>query len=321
MSRAWLQGPIEFGSTSSFIDLKIGPNAVDIGRAIRNVDGATGTSFTRCHFRGGGLPADPLLRGTRSSSWATAAMSPTSPSPTARWNARSATATSTSWAPLACRRHRPEHHLRWLPLRRQQRGRHRIGSDDGRDLDGPRRDRQNVTFTGCEFEPSDNWCLDFACYQDSVRASGVLVEDCIFHRAGGGPYQAAAITLEWPDNVVIRNNHFNRCKDGAVYSAGDFMGTNTDTYWRITGNTFDWDTARNGITMNFAPISSPATTTSSPATPSLPTPPSPSGPTAREPASCSGATGARATTTPSPATPSTSTKFRTPPYEYQRCER
>jgi len=65
----------------------------------------------------------------------------------------------------------------------------------------------------------------------------------------------AAICLEWPADVTIRNNHFNRCREGAVYPGGDFMGTNTDTYWQITGNTFDWDTAEHGITQYFAPIS------------------------------------------------------------------
>ena len=55
-----------------------------------------------------------------------------------------------------------------------------------------------------------------------------------------------AICLEWPFDVTIRNNHFHRCHEAAIFCAN--FGQSYDTRWIITGNTFDWDTAEQGIT-------------------------------------------------------------------------
>ena len=49
-STAHLKGTVRFGSTSAFTDLKIG----DTTSSTYNQSGATTTTFTRCHFRGGG---------------------------------------------------------------------------------------------------------------------------------------------------------------------------------------------------------------------------------------------------------------------------
>ena len=49
---AWLKGRVNFGSTSSFADLRIGDSGI---YALKNATStASGSSFTRCQFRGGG---------------------------------------------------------------------------------------------------------------------------------------------------------------------------------------------------------------------------------------------------------------------------
>ena len=51
MSASWLKGHLDFGSSSTISDLKIG----DAGNsAVYNRAGATNTVFQRCRFRGGG---------------------------------------------------------------------------------------------------------------------------------------------------------------------------------------------------------------------------------------------------------------------------
>ena len=55
-----------------------------------------------------------------------------------------------------------------------------------------------------------------------------------------------AICLEWPFDVTIRNNHFHRCHEAAIFDNN--YGQSYDTRWIITGNTFDFDTAEGGIT-------------------------------------------------------------------------
>jgi len=112
---------------------------------------------------------------------------------------------------------------------------------------------KNLTFRNCEFEPSNYHTLDFACYGDSGQGDGVLVEGCTFHGAGvPGAWLTEnedwgyAIDLEWPKNVVIRNNHFHRCFNSAINDSN--FGQPYNTAWTITGNTFDWDTTEQGIT-------------------------------------------------------------------------
>ncbi|MCC6332483.1 MAG: hypothetical protein IT380_00685, partial [Myxococcales bacterium] len=49
----WLMGRVDFGSRCRFEDLKIGPATAGVC-GLHNADGSDGTSFTRCHVRGGG---------------------------------------------------------------------------------------------------------------------------------------------------------------------------------------------------------------------------------------------------------------------------
>jgi len=58
MSASWLKGHLDFASHSTVSDLKIGAAKVS---AIANLPGATHTTFTRVHFRGGGLSYVPVI--------------------------------------------------------------------------------------------------------------------------------------------------------------------------------------------------------------------------------------------------------------------
>jgi hypothetical protein len=116
------------------------------------------------------------------------------------------------------------------------------------DAGGSGRGWARITVRDCVFEPTAIHQLDFACYGDSGQGDGVLVEGCTFKGGGeniGGTRWGYGICLEWPKNVVIRNNRFQRCDEAAIYSAN--FGQSYNTGWSITGNTFDWDAAENGI--------------------------------------------------------------------------
>jgi hypothetical protein len=252
---SWLQGQLVFGSSSTFSDLKIGPVSAGV-TGIRNVDGATGSSFLRCRFRGGGGAGynapTMLLGGGRD-----------------LFNTTFADCEMERSLGVAADPAYPSYNLLSVIC-------------DGNVIDGLTFDGchfgvsngtaigaermmvecwtahglsnrwKNLTFRGCEFEPSNWHQLDFACYGDSGQGTGVLVEDCTFRGAGvPGRWLTTqvwgyAIALEWPAAVTIRNNHFHRCYEAAICSAN--YGQSYNTAWRITGNTFDWDTAELGIT-------------------------------------------------------------------------
>jgi hypothetical protein len=54
MHASWLQGSVRFGSNSSFSDLRIGPAAAGTCGLSNAANTTSGTSFSRCQFRGGG---------------------------------------------------------------------------------------------------------------------------------------------------------------------------------------------------------------------------------------------------------------------------
>ena len=54
MHDSWLQGTVRFGSSSSFSDLRIGPGVAGACGLYNAANTTSGTSFTRCQFRGGG---------------------------------------------------------------------------------------------------------------------------------------------------------------------------------------------------------------------------------------------------------------------------
>jgi cell division septation protein DedD len=251
MTSAWLKGKLTFASDSSFTDLKIGDRGAC---SVSNTDGSDGSSFTRCHFRGGGGATEPNMPTVAAGygndvshltfteceferSLGTTWVGGNGPGEnTIAVNAQGNTVDGVDF--IDC-------HLG--VTNGVATGSQRMMVEAWTDHGGSNWWR-NVHFHGCEFEASNIHTLDFACYGDSGQATGVMVEDCTFHGAGANLYGGGygyGICLEWPKNVVIRNNHFHRCYEAAIFDAN--FGQSYDTRWMITGNTFDWDTAEGGI--------------------------------------------------------------------------
>lgn len=259
MTTAWLCGKVWFGSTSDFTDLKIGPASAGVS-GLANTDGANGTSFTRCHFRGGG--------GT-SATWDCPAVSlggGKDLSNLAFTDCEFERSLGTGWAGSADNLH--AYNTVTISVggctvdtvtfdgchlgvsNGVASGAERIMfeaytfSDDA--------DRwwwKNLTFTDCEFEASNVHTLDFACGGNGAQGDGVLVEDCLFHGAGVDEKDTAwgqGICLEWPKNIVIRNNTFYRCAESGIQPSyhSAFAADNNLT---VTGNVFNFDTAEGGI--------------------------------------------------------------------------
>jgi hypothetical protein len=244
MSSAWLRGLVNFGSSSSFTDLKIGPNTASSSGGLRNVSGAANTSFTRCHVRGGDTGnsyANFALTNTCSYLTFTDCEFERSlySSGTDFWN-------TISIYPTGVIHHLTFDGCKFGVTNGTAEGASRMVIEVWTNH-GTSNRWEYLTFTGCEFMASDNHQLDLACYGDSGQANHVLVEDCTFHGAdnSGGRRWGYGICLEWPTDVVITGNHFHRCSEAGIYSAN--FGQSYDTYWEITDNTFDWDTAENGI--------------------------------------------------------------------------
>lgn len=247
MTTAWLQGKVVFGSTSTFTDLKIGPASAGVA-GLRNVDGSDGSSFTRCHFRGGGdvTGADHqtvTLGYNTDISNATFTDCEFERSLGTARNTVSVTASGTIDTVTfdGC-------HFGVT---------NGVASGSGRMMvecwtaHGAENWWKDLTFTDCEFEASYQTQLDFACYGDSTQGDGVHVEGCTFHGAGVGMTSHGfgyGICLEWPANVVITGNTFYCCYEAGVYDSN--FGQSYDTAWEISDNEFGWDTAEGGITAN-----------------------------------------------------------------------
>jgi len=256
MATSWLQGQIIFGSDSTFTDLKIGSaSASDAKTSVRNVDGATGSNFIRCHFRGGGGTGSDAqtmaLGGGRDlynttftyCEWERSLGTSYNGNTGAAENTLSITANGNVVSGVTFE----NCHLG--VSNGVATGAQRMMVEVWT-AHGTSNWWRNITFRGCEFETSNYHQLDFACYGDSGQGSGVLIENCTFHGGGRAPLLADrrwgyAICLEWPADVTIRNNHFHRSDEAAVFSAN--FGQSYDTHWIITGNVFDWDTAEDNI--------------------------------------------------------------------------
>lgn len=256
MTTAWLQGQVVFGSTSSFNDLKIGPSSAGLA-GLKNVDGANGTSFTRVHFRGGGAASDSSNSSTVNLGNGRDLANLTFT------DCEFERSLGTLWSGSADNTHRENTVTLYAMSNTIDTvtfdGCH-IGVTNGVAAGSQRMGVEvwtahgagnwwkDITFTDCEFEVSGAQTLDFACYGDSTQGDGVLVEGCTIHGAGvdtKGTAWGQAICLEWPKNIVIRNNTFYRCTEGAIYP--NYTGFSYDQNLEVTGNTFDFDTAEGGI--------------------------------------------------------------------------
>jgi len=243
MTGAHLEGKVWFGSNQTFTDLKIGPaTGAQAICGLQNVDGSTGTSFTRCHFRGGGsayyggialIGADKSATGisfidceferSQAATTNTVSIYPTPGYSIDNVSFDGCHFGLTNGSTTGCDRMYVEC-FNWASS-----GTHHWS---------------NLSFTNCEFEASTGWGLDFACLYQTGLGHDVTVDNCTFHGVGGNP--GAAIVLEWVHGLTITNNHFHRCSVGAILWSQNHC-REVSTAYTITGNTFDWDTAENSI--------------------------------------------------------------------------
>ena len=246
----WLKGPVIFGSYSNFADLKIGEN----GTAVTHTASTTTTNFTRCHFRGG---SETLSIGHERDAYY---LTFTNCEIERACGASAGADTMSIYASYGGGRGYVIEDIVFD-------GCH-LGVSNTTATGSPgmmvecwtapyaASHLKNLTFRNCELQPSNWHGLDFACYLESGQCDGVLVEGCLFHGAGvpgawlgtgSAPQQdwGYGIDLEYPKNVIIRNNHFHRCYNTAINASS--LGQPASANWSITNNTFDYDTAEQSI--------------------------------------------------------------------------
>jgi Pectate lyase superfamily protein len=248
MGRAWLKGHLAFGSNELISDLTIG----DAGKsAVHNKAGAAGSVFARVHFRGGGgsgwhAPVI-LLGGSGSCSNITFKRCEVE-----RNVGIEDSSFSNCYNDITVYESRGDH-VSDITFD----GCH-VGVTNGVATGSPRMGLEcwtapgsgigwrNIIVRDCVFEATAIASLDFANYTDAI-ASGVLVEGCTL-KGGGldlkGTGWGYAICLEWPADVTIRNNTFYRSAYAAIWGSPQGL---PGAAWRITGNTFDDDTACGGM--------------------------------------------------------------------------
>jgi hypothetical protein len=243
MTTARLQGQVVFGSTSSFTDLKIGPESAGLA-GLANSDGASGSSFTRCHFRGGGGEDDvdhqtvTIGKGNDVSDLTFTdcefERSLGADKNTMIISAQGNTVDTVTFD--GC-------HFGVT---------NGVAAGAGRMMvevwtaQGSANKWQNITFDGCTFEVSTYHQLDFACYgpgytaTPSGRGENVLVKDCLFKGAGtGATAWGYGICSESAYNITVTGNTFYRCRDGAIWFIN--FGWPADNEATITDNVFDYD--------------------------------------------------------------------------------
>ena len=244
MTGSWLMGRVVFGSNSTFTDLKIGPNVAG-NPSLSHIDGADGSSFTRCHFRGGGNAdwwganlqlgcGNDLSNLTFTDCEIECALGAGDQNTITQY-VWGSTIDTVTWR-----------RCHFGVSNGTRTGSSRMMIEMYAD-NSANSSWKNVYFYDCEFEASDRWCLDFASGYNSPHATNIVVDGCLFHGAGvvGGGGDCA-IDLEWAYNVRITDNTFYRCRAGAILWAGMFC-TDINPGAVVTGNTFDWDTAEKGI--------------------------------------------------------------------------
>jgi hypothetical protein len=251
MGATWLKGHVDFGSSQSFSDLKVGDLGVS---AVKNKNGATGTTFERVRFRGGGVRA---------------------------WTYVVSLGSGASCSQITFKDCLVERNL-GVEVVGEDRGFNNItlwtsrtgrvsdvtfegcyigvsNGQSGRSVGSPRMGIEcyvnqataptdygwkNVVLRNTVFEAADCHTADFSDIP-SARGTGLLIEGCTFK---GGGYSNVkwmwTLALEMPLNPVVRNNLFLRGNGtwGYILGIADRGDTGyTSTGALITGNTFDLD--------------------------------------------------------------------------------
>ena len=246
MSTSWLKGHLDFGSSSTISDLKIG----DAGNsAVYNRAGATHTSFVRCQLRGGGSLASGSAGPVVSLGFDKSCSAIRFQDCAIERNLGSETTSNydngfndiTVYSEGAT-----------VPADISFVGCH-VGVSNGQgghDSGSPRMGIecysedgsagwQRITLSGCTFEAADAHTIDFSDTADQ-RSSGVLVEGCLIK---GGGYKhlhwGYGIDLEMPLGAVIRGNTIWRSWGQTLFITDRGEAGYNGPATQISGNTFD----------------------------------------------------------------------------------
>ena len=262
MTGAWLAGPVVYGSNSTFTDLKIGPQSAGF-TGLHNVDGSNGSSFTRCHFRGGG--------GTTQINFPTVSIGDHADVSNLTFtDCEFERSLGTTWtggngnSENTISLYAQGNTVDGVTFNGCHFGvTNGVATGAQRMMvecwtaEGASNWWRNLSFTGCVFEVSRATGLDFACMGPGSRAnpSGrgtyATVTGCTFKGSTdvGWGY---SICSESCDHLTITNNTFYRCTAPSI-NLNNF-GWPADNHATITGNTFDYDTVYEGIVTERAAI-------------------------------------------------------------------
>jgi len=261
MTSAWLQGRVDYGSDCTFTDLKIG----DLGKcAIHNLDGSAGSTFTRCHFRGGG----GAYTGEEANYSTVVVGRGNDVSDLTFTDCEFERSLGTAWhgdGYATARENTIDVYAHGNTIDGLTFTGCHFGVSNGTATgaqrmmievwaaDGAGSWWRNLHFDDCVFEVANIHQLDFSCYGPGVtgnpsgRGTNVLVENCLF-KGSYGNYVSAwgyGICSESVDNLTIRKNTFYRCRANAISAIN--RGWTQDNHMVITGNTIDYDVS-NGVT-------------------------------------------------------------------------
>jgi hypothetical protein len=251
--QTWLKGHLDFGSGETISDLKIG----DAGdSAVHNRAGASGTTFLRCRFRGGGYP-DGTHRSVVSLGRHDGCSDITFDSCEVECNLGSETS-----ADFANGFNDIDVYAYGSAVVSgiTFRGCH-IGVSNGVRSGSPRmgiecyddeaatRGFQNITLSSCTFEVTDAHCVDFSD-NHNLRAQGIVIGHCTLMGGGARPTSRQwgyTLNLELPLGARVTDNVIYRGHDNAVWMAN--RGGYATSNCVFTGNTIELS-YDNGLTMS-----------------------------------------------------------------------
>lgn len=260
MTDSHLRGHVDFGSNSFFVDLRIGD--IKGKSAIHNVNGASTTSFTRCHFRGGGNTAGDQ------DNKSVVCLGSGDNTTTLRRDCDHITFTDCE---VECN-YGTENASRTIGYNNIfiiEQGAHvhditfdgcHIGVTNGVRSGSPRMGIEvwtttatepgweNIIIRDCIFEVTDCTTINLA-NSTVCQASGGIIHGNTIKGAGRSMGDTTdfgyGICLEWPENVSVTNNTIYRCGYAAIWHAN--VDNLAGMAYQYTGNVINYDIAYDGV--------------------------------------------------------------------------
>jgi hypothetical protein len=244
-----LNGHLDFGSNQEFRDMTIQASS---NSATYNKANATGTTFRRCHFRGGGGTGSDSTRPVIALGFNNNCSFITFKDCEVECNLGSNADFGEAYNNLSF-----DSTGSGAPTDIVMDGCH-VGVSNGVRTGSPRMGLecwtdtgapgwQRITLRNCVFEVCDAHCTDFSD-RPEVRSTGVLIEGCTLW--GGGLLQrswGSTIDIEYPLGAVIRNNLLYRSWEHVMQSTTRDNAGYTPALLTFTDNIIDL-TTDNGVT-------------------------------------------------------------------------